>query len=824
MVASKKKSKVNFIDSGSEENEAEPVHKRDLKAVDRLKETQTKVAQAKQNIKQDAQAKSEEQQAENKHRSPLHQKIMALESGLASCLSAYRRDAEEVLATHLKELEDLHAAHDLEVSVLRGENFILREKLGIKPGESGAETILFQTTTPTEADDKKKKKNKRGKRDDDDDDGMGRKTKMAWGDDEDNGFSVKNYKSGNKKHNDAPAGTWQPFVAWIPNGAGLGRPEPWKPLTAQDMELMKGNANPKTQKGAKQKKDKSQVDEDNASPTGVVPNAIEDKPSEKDHDSDEDSNKSSDLDEGGKLYLLDVWQASKTQKHKMNRGSGVGDTESSSPFREEEEGFPAQERPPYILNPDSNLRISWDLASVFMVVYDAIMIPMTPFNVEDHPFPQFMDWVTRIFWTLDIGWSCCTGLVLADGTVEYRMNVILNRYARTWLTLDLFIVGSDYTTLFFTAEGTSLIELGRVFRIARVVRLLRLVRMQEIIANITERIQSDTILLALQIMKHFVIALYVSHVIGCCWWGIGSLSADNPDVSSAWVESYSAVDGTRKYLISLHWAISQLSGGMDEVTPLNTLERFYAVVVSISAFMVAVVMLSTLTSSLTQQYIIGGSGARQMANLKKYLKQNYCPKNLTKRVCRNAKHAISGDLTADAVELLNVISEPLKIEMHYEMYSRILYRHPFFLELLAGPHHQLCRWVCHRAMSILLLALGDVVFGRGEEPSEPKMYFVASGTLEYLDGYGETTAVTERQWLAEAALWTTWRHRGTLTAQSDVKMALLDSQGFQDICKRHFRKAKDAALYIKQYAEGFIEELNLESNNATDLPIGGGTS
>eukprot|EP00930_Biecheleria_cincta_P056969 TRINITY_DN4298_c0_g2_i1.p1 TRINITY_DN4298_c0_g2~~TRINITY_DN4298_c0_g2_i1.p1 ORF type:complete len:824 (+),score=173.04 TRINITY_DN4298_c0_g2_i1:63-2534(+) len=819
VAAGKKKSKVVFVDSdGDEGEEAEPVHKRDLKAVDRLKETQTKVAACKQSIHSDAQAKKAEL-AEEKQKSVLHAKIGGLEAGLAAALSAYRREAEEVLATHLREMEALQSAHDLEVSILRGENFILREKLGFKPGESSAETILFQTQAQPEPDDKKKKKNKKGKHSDDDDDDEGsRRPKKAWGDDEDNGFNVKNYKTGKAaKQQDVPAGTWQPFVAWIPNGSALGRPEPWKPLTAQDMELMRSHSNLKHQKGASSPKRQDAAQ----SPTSVLPHMIEDKAKDKDGDSDDDSNKSSDLDEGGKMYLLDVWQASKTQKNRMNRGSGMGDTESSSPFREEEEAFPAQERPPYILNPDSNMRISWDLASVFMVVYDAIMIPMTPFELEGEAFPQFMDWVTRIFWTMDIGWSCCTGLVLADGSVEYRMNVILKRYAKTWLALDVFIVSSDYTTLFFTAEGTSLIELGRVFRIARVVRLLRLVRMQEIIANITERIQSDTILLALQILKHFVVALYISHVIACCWWGIGSLSKDNPQVSQAWVEAYATTGTTRKYLVSLHWAISQLSGGMDEVTPMNTLERFYAVVVAISAFMVAVVMLSTLTSSLTQQYIIGGSGARQMANLKKYLKQNYCPKNLTKRVCRNAKHAISGDLTADAVELLNVISEPLKIEMHYEMYSRILYRHPFFLELLAGPHHQLCRWVCHRAMSILLLALGDVVFSRGEEPSEPKMYFVASGSLEYLDGYGETTMIVERQWLAEAALWTNWRHRGTLTAQSDVKMALLDSQLFQDICKRHFRKAKDAALYIKQYAESFIEELNLESNNATDLPIGG---
>ena len=40
---------------------------------------------------------------------------------------------------------------------------------------------------------------------------------------------------------------------------------------------------------------------------------------------------------------------------------------------------------------------------------------------------------------------------------------------------------------------------------------------------------------------------------------------------------------------------------------------------------------------------------RQLATLKRYLKQNNVSKATTKRVCRNAKHAISGDLTPESV-------------------------------------------------------------------------------------------------------------------------------------------------------------------------------
>lgn len=116
---------------------------------------------------------------------------------------------------------------------------------------------------------------------------------------------------------------------------------------------------------------------------------------------------------------------------------------------------------------------------------------------------------------------------------------------------------------------------------------------------------------------------------------------------------------------------------------------------------------------------------------------------------------------------------------------------------------------------MLLLSTTDVIFSMGEEPAEPKMYIVVSGSLEYTDSYGELAQVTEKAYVAEAVLWTNWKHRGTLTAVSDVKLAMLDAQGFRDICQRFMRRS-EAALRIVQYANTFVDELNRQEFK-TDL-------
>eukprot|EP00913_Durusdinium_trenchii_P029634 g27776.t1 len=265
-------------------------------------------------------------------------------------------------------------------------------------------------------------------------------------------------------------------------------------------------------------------------------------------DSDSDSGRSTIAGEE-QFELLELWRANEKQMRKMKRGSQA-ETESSMPFREEEDEYQEPPAHGWVLNPDG-----------------------TP------------------------------------------------------------------------GRCTSMLTLARSTRIIRIVRLLRLVRMQEIIANVTERIQSEALGPVVQVTKVTVVLLTISHFTGCLWFAIGNrlefLAGSTYQLIL--ILLLGGVDA--QYLASLHWALTQFSGGMDEIYPASPIERLFAVVIGLTIFVIALVLLGVFTSGLTQQYIIGGSGARQLATLKRYLKQNNVSKVITKRVCRNAKHAISGDLT-----------------------------------------------------------------------------------------------------------------------------------------------------------------------------------
>jgi len=345
--------------------------------------------------------------------------------------------------------------------------------------------------------------------------------------------------------------------------------------------------------------------------------------------------------------------------------------------------------------------------------------------------------------------------------------------------------------------------------------LLRAVRMKVVLELFEERIQSDKLSLILSILKIFFFVLCFGHITGCMWWGLGVRRGNG----ETWTETtqYNEKPLDWQYIICLHWALAQLGGGMDEVVPANASERLYVVAHYMVSYMITAFILSIVTSRLTQTHILQGAQARSMSVLRKYLTQNGIPGDLAMRVQRSAQHALSGEISADTVELLHFVSEPLQKEVSFGMYMPSLKHHVFFEKYCASHRHAM-RQICHSAMQTLLLAPGDPAFFHGDEPERPQMYFVCKGSLEY-SGETDVITVAERQVVAEPALWVQdWKHRGSLVALTEAKLAVLDARLFRGIVNQFssLENESEDSIDVKQLASEFVMAMN-KALNVTDM-------
>jgi len=438
-----------------------------------------------------------------------------------------------------------------------------------------------------------------------------------------------------------------------------------------------------------------------------------------------------------------------------------------------------------------------------------VAIPITLLDPPPNTFSYIMQWATRLFWTCDIPASFFTGLLLPNGSVELSLRKIARNYVLSWFALDVTLVLLDWVEGLIGSDSAGYgraTRAGRTVRTLRMVRLLRLVRMKEILKLITSRIRSERLTVTLDIIKIMTAITSLAHFIACLWYGLGQNAAGKAN----WVDALDLQSESLeyRYLFALHWSLSQFNGGMDEVKAQNFEERVFNVSVFLIAWMLAICFVSGLTSEMTRLHILSSHQSRQLSILQRFLNQSRISDALALRVQRNAKHAISEKqrlMPENDVELLRMVSEPLLLELHFEMYMPVLELHPFFSQYVnACP--QVMRKVCHQAMSTLLISAGDVVFNAGEMPANPQMYIICTGVLEYIPMKGKVAQVEAEQWLSEAVLWTPWVHRGVLQAKSDGRLCMLDARKFQEIVGQFDHS--NSHFDPKMYAAGYVKYLN----------------
>jgi len=413
------------------------------------------------------------------------------------------------------------------------------------------------------------------------------------------------------------------------------------------------------------------------------------------------------------------------------------------------------------------------------------------------------------------------------------------QYCRTWFILDLFIVGSDWSLVAVgdSDSGGSAARLGRSLRTMRFVRTLRLIRMakmKRLLQEVQDRINSEATSICFGIIKIITSLVLANHIVACIWYFIGV----DAQSKSSWVAENQLQGETifYRYVTSLHWSLTQFTPASMEITPTNTGERTFAVVVLLFAMVAFSSFVSILTASMAELRKISDDETRQFWLLRRYLRDWGVGRRTGRRIQKFLEYAYRKQrqrVQESDVGLLALLSEPLRVELKHETYSAVLVAHPFFCH---------CRERAKdlgRALRDMALAHGDVIFHCGE--AAKRMIFVSSGAMDYVMGDEgddgdemtcpqapcvgkvvvalpycevETEVVIEGEWVCEAALWTTWLHQGDLQARVDCQVITVDAQLFAEAVKHH----TPMFMKVRKYAMKFVAQLNkVCRDDLTDL-------
>jgi len=474
------------------------------------------------------------------------------------------------------------------------------------------------------------------------------------------------------------------------------------------------------------------------------------------------------------------------------------------------------------LRPHGAARKGWDLVTLLLVLCDCIIVPLHLMELQITMMLSCLNWSSRLLWTIGIFVTASTGYLEYDGRIEMDRVKVMRRYMRSWFAFDATLCLVDWIDfgLSYTSDGLVHAGITSIMKSLRMARLLRLVRIQKVMATLIERIRSEKLILVASITKILFLILVIPHVFACIWYALGRSDQNG---QNTWMQASGLAEKSvgELYMISFHFSLAQFSGlGFDEVHAQNMVERFFAIFVTFIAFAVASFVVSSLTSTMTRLQMVAGKQSMQFTMLRRYLEEKAVSADLKVRIMRTVQHRVKEQErhTAEGdVNLLEHLSEPLKIHLNFELRSKTFSWHPF-MKRFCSSHPEVMGKVCHSCVSFTSVSSGDIVFSQGEQPDHGQMLFVEDGTFVYRRTKGTTKEVIvyREQWIAEAFLWTTWVHRGTLEGKAESRLLELDSEKFQRVLSQ-FLTAEIAPI---QYAKHFVEYLNShEGPDLDDLTI-----
>lgn len=478
------------------------------------------------------------------------------------------------------------------------------------------------------------------------------------------------------------------------------------------------------------------------------------------------------------------------------------------------------------IDPNSGMRVLWMLCGGTFILYDTVVIPLLVFNLEETLATQIVFYTGFTYWILDVFFNFITGYHV-DGRVEMRIKMTTRRYTSSWLIPDLLIICVD-ALLVLVEAGSSrgFLRMGRVGRFLRLCRAIRLVRILKVGETLSDMLNdflpSEAYMIIATLLRYLVLLFFLNHYIACMFYGISGLFDD--EAAETWVNDFEIADEPirYRYVMALHWSLTQFSPATNNIAPMNYTERSFAVIVVMFALVSFSSFLSSITSLLTQLRALGANSRREESHLRSYLFSRRVKLVLRNKIWhffRNYSRQARGFAIESKIAFLKVIPESMMMELHTEVFFKSLMSSNVFANM-STLDVVLFEKVCHIAMSESVWVNNQDVFVSGNDAST--VFIVSAGRLHYstvLDDYHEHE-VTKGAWVTEITLWLRWMHCGQLHAVSPCSLVQLASPKFQQLIKKW---GGPLCSCLKRFAIlmlGQLEAMMRDGKLVTDLPIG----
>lgn len=476
-----------------------------------------------------------------------------------------------------------------------------------------------------------------------------------------------------------------------------------------------------------------------------------------------------------------------------------------------------------LLDPSSNFCLIWQTLCLLIMCYELVLFPMDVFEFSRDGFVRIMSAASATVWTFEMVFAFNTSFYTQDGTHITSRRSIARNYIKNWFTTDMLVLVFDWLAV-MADDGTGLqafrfAKALRISRISRLLRLLRLRKLREAMRRLDDFVNSLYFSTLKSIIVNMVGILVTSHMLGCLWYWVGTMSADE----HTWIAEYDIEhhDWKYKYATSLHWSITQFTPGSMNIQPQNFRERSFAVTTLVLGMVIFSSIISNVTTATNNLKKITAKYDEELTQLRRFFRQESISKNLMMRIMRYADNVIKPKMLKvypGDVSLVRFLPRPLYMEVVLEMYDQDLDFLDFFSVLrLSAP--MVMAKICCQGLSSIALSKQAELFGVGDKADA--VYFFTKGHMQYTPEH-DVPVMVEAQSptvvpICEAILWVAWHMHGRMVADSECELLQIDATTFRIVLASNRKAMPLAQLYSMEFARGLNELADSAPSKVTDL-------
>jgi len=362
----------------------------------------------------------------------------------------------------------------------------------------------------------------------------------------------------------------------------------------------------------------------------------------------------------------------------------------------------------YLLMPDSLFCFCWNCLMTVCTLMLAGVIPiqLTYFWGDTVPGWEPIWVLVDICLAMDVPVSFLT-TQLDPKTLQFlEPYQVAQRYARSWLTIDLLAMWP----LGITAAPMSA---GYIFH--RCLKLLKLIKLRYWFPRIEDILQSRQ----LSGLKMSGAMLLLVHGLGCCWF-----------IVRHDLDAYGNLGTPQDYVADVYFVVMALTSvGFGDIVPVGTGARLYCVMVMLASSLFSGVLVAFVAQAL--RTVFDDEVEKYVWQASEFMRHRKVPVDLQKRVEHGLRQKFQQELSFSvAPKILSNLSPSSQRELALELLRSAVMNFPVFEEAPEGFVGQLAS-----AFTWVQSLAGDLVVEEGQ--LEEELVFVIEGSLMKIrNGFG----------------------------------------------------------------------------------------